>query len=261
MIVVSNQDMKSRTMGYFVPHLKDAFPAKLNSGEVHIHRICLDEIPTEAGTLRILDEDERSRASHIRSTLIRHRFVASHVALREILGHYLKREPEKVRFTRGKHGRPLLADYESTLDFSLSHTTGQALIGVTRDRRVGVDIERIWPGLPAVSLARRYLCPGEARLVEEAGGRLAAEKFVLLWVRKEAYLKALGLGLGKLGSAPDFSRSLSLDVADYKLPNLYGDRVDWKLVDLDVDTEHKAAVILSGRGPIHLKAMSWPSGF
>ncbi len=81
------------------------------------------------------------------------------------------------------------------LHFNLSHSEDLALLGVALDRQIGVDVEHWRPLVDAESIVSRYFAPGErARwLALPEHERLPA--FFRGWTRKEAYLKARGVGL------------------------------------------------------------------
>jgi 4'-phosphopantetheinyl transferase superfamily len=67
---------------------------------------------------------------------------------------------------------------------------------VARGRRVGVDVERVRRGTDVLAIAAGSLSAAERLEIESAptdeGQR---EAFFRLWTRKEAYLKATGVGL------------------------------------------------------------------
>ena len=91
-------------------------------------------------------------------------------------------------------GKPRLADPGTDARFSVAHADGLSLVVVAGGREVGVDVERLeraaWLSLPGHALA-----PSELQSFEGLTGRARAEAFLRLWVRKEAVLKAAGVGL------------------------------------------------------------------
>jgi 4'-phosphopantetheinyl transferase len=102
--------------------------------------------------------------------------------------------PAEVRVTRlcprcgsTRHGRPSVADHlgHPSLHVSVSRTGSLAVVAVTTAGEVGVDVEEV--AAPAFLEDRVGLHPAE--LATYPAGRAAT------WVRKEAVLKALGLGL------------------------------------------------------------------
>lgn len=142
------------------------------------------------------------------------RSLVSHVALRLVLGELTGAAPESIRFERhcghcggAGHGKPYLVR-RSDLDFSLSHSGGLALIAAARGRRVGADVERVRARTDVLAIARGSLSARERRTIESLGTHEARrEAFFRCWTRKEAYLKALGVGLaGGLGTDPEKAR-------------------------------------------------------
>jgi 4'-phosphopantetheinyl transferase len=148
----------------------------------------------------VLSKDERQRASRYRVSEARERFVVTRAALREILGRYAGLPPERLRFSYpcacgradcDPSSRKPRLDPETDLRFNVSHTKGLALIAVTSGREVGVDVERVEPGIEIEPLAKHVL----GALPE--GDRL--EAFYRSWTRREAHAKARGDGLAPPG--------------------------------------------------------------
>jgi len=159
-----------------------------------------DELELGAGWL---DDAEREQASSYVRAELRRAYVLAHAAARLVVGTATDTPPEKVVWGRHPcpgcgepHGRPRAEG--ATIEFSLSHTPGQVLVAVA-DVPVGVDVER-HPDDP-VALAR-LLHPRETDEIDAAahgtldGGR-ATVRFTRAWSRTEAYLKGIGIGLGR----------------------------------------------------------------
>ncbi|MFF4249663.1 4'-phosphopantetheinyl transferase family protein [Streptomyces sp. NPDC001663] len=156
----------------------------------------LDGPPATVATLsRILSGREVERGGRCRFESDRRRFIIAHGALRMILAGYLDVPPEELRLQRGRHGKPRLAD-GSDLRFNLSHSGELGLVAVTRHAEVGVDVDRLRPGLPVEPFAERFFPAPDARFVAAAAGPTErAERFLRLWTRKEAVVKAAGARL------------------------------------------------------------------
>ncbi len=92
----------------------------------------------------------------------------------------------KISFSFGSRGKPYLKD--DKLWFSLSHTNGALCAAFSSDGEIGVDIE---PKNRAVSegLKKRVLSEKERALV------VSGADFLRMWVKKEAFLKRLGIGI------------------------------------------------------------------
>lgn len=146
----------------------------------------------------VLDTEERTRAAALRVPADRECYLATHVGLRLLLGAYLGLRPREVPLTRtpcpscgGPHGRPSVAGHP--LHYSLSHSGSLGLLAFA-GTPVGVDTETV-PAPAAVREASDAMHPrelAELRLLPEPARPLA---FSRAWVRKEAYLKGLGIGL------------------------------------------------------------------
>src|SRR5438876_10450259 len=112
--------------------------------EVHIWRVPLDD--SRSTELRsTLSPDECARADRFHFDRDRHHFIAARGSLRAILGAYLKKKPSELSFSYSNYGKPSLFGEPASngLSFNLSHANELALIAVTRNRKIGVDIEFI----------------------------------------------------------------------------------------------------------------------
>jgi 4'-phosphopantetheinyl transferase len=162
------------------------------AGEVHLHSVNLDAIGASDA---VLSEDERRRAARFGLDLPRRRFVAARAFLREMLARYMEQRPEELCFTYTRRGKPELAGTSPDLRFNLSHAGEQAVLAISAGSDIGVDIERLRDFPELEEVARTLLTPREADLVLTAHGAVRVARFFACWTRREAVLKALGLGL------------------------------------------------------------------
>jgi 4'-phosphopantetheinyl transferase len=161
---------------------------------VHVWTVGLDAEPARVcELLESLSGEERVRAGKLRTTELRLRFIVAHGATRSILASYLGVRPDQVVFDVTRFGKPAIAGTQ--LAFNLSHSDGLALCAVTESGHIGVDVERLRPVTDADGIAQRYFAPAEAQAYAQTpeADRLAV--FFSTWTRKEAFLKATGLGL------------------------------------------------------------------
>lgn len=139
---------------------------------------------------------ERERAAAMRRPGAAAHWVAARWALRHVLARYLDEEPAEIELALDPHGKPELAQAPERLRFNLSHSGGIALVAVSREHEVGVDVEQVRAGRDAVALAERALPPEDVAAVRGAPDEERAEVFHRHWARHEARLKCLGVGLG-----------------------------------------------------------------
>lgn len=151
--------------------------------------------PRMARCAALLDAGEAARADRFQRDEDRARFIASHAALRLVLGRALRVDPAAVMVRAGTTGRPILAMPAGGLDFNLSHSGDVALIGHVRGARIGVDVEVRRPLPDALRIARSHFAPDEARALAALPAASREAAFFELWTRKEAVVKATGAGL------------------------------------------------------------------
>jgi len=223
---------------------------ELCSGQVDVWRAYLRIRSDSLEWLKsTLSEDEAARAERFHFNVDRERFIAAHGCLRDILGRYLRCEPARLRFSAGAFGKPALRmdTGRPKIEFNLAHSGDHALIAVAQERKVGVDVERIRQGISAEELAGRYFSGSEVSQLMALQPEQRQVGFFNGWARKEAYIKAHGLGL----SLPLDSFDVSLDPQRPAL--LLATRPDpeeaarWTLYNLHADSDYAAALVAEGR--------------
>lgn len=231
----------------------------LHSHQVDIWRVFLDpRIDSVKLIESSLSADESQRAARFHFKADRERFILAHGCLRDILARYLHCEPGQLSFFTGEYGKPALVDKK--IDFNLSHSGDYALIAIAYGRKVGIDVEKVRQERELESIASRYFSTREVSEFMALPTEQRESAFFNCWTRKEAYIKALGLGL-----------SLPLDSFDVSLaPNepalLRATRPDasiasrWTLLSLEVDPDYAGALAVEGRG-LEFRYWDWNLDF
>jgi 4'-phosphopantetheinyl transferase len=192
----------------------------------------------------LLDAAERTRLESYRRAEDQARFLTGTATVRRIYAEELGIEPGAVRLDRTcpdcdrPHGKVRLRESGlSDLEVSISHSGKWVMVAAYRGRPIGADVERVDPAVDHAAVARVALTPHEQKAVH------TAEDFTTTWARKEAIVKALGLGL-----------RLPLTDVEVSAPNeparalgRFADEVF--LRDVDIDGEHRAAVAVVGERP------------
>jgi len=217
----------------------------LESDHVDIWRLSLNLL---VGSVKLtestLSADETERVARFHFEVDKNRFLVTHSALRKILGRYLHRDPAELKFSLNQYGKPALVN--SALEFNLSHSGDFALIAVTQRRKIGVDVERIRQGISSHVIAQQYFSKAEVAELQSLPIEQRGSAFFTCWTRKEAYIKAQGLGL----SLPLESFDVSLTPG--QLATLRATRPDekesarWTLRSLEVDPNYAGAVAVEG---------------
>ncbi len=165
--------------------------------EVTVHRIALDATrPPDARAVAELSDAERARAARFASTALRDRWLWGHVALRRILARALDVAPARVAYGTGESGKPFLAAPSGTgIEFSYSDSGDLALVALSTGGPVGVDVEACRPRRDVEAIAASHFAPAEREALRALPEAERLSAFYRIWTRKEAYLKALGVGL------------------------------------------------------------------
>jgi 4'-phosphopantetheinyl transferase len=217
--------------------------------DVQLWRIDLDTVAqAESRWQAILSPDERDRAGRFHFDRDRRHFSAARGLLRIVLAAYLAAEPQDVRFRYSEKGKPELAEpyAVSGLTFNVSHSGGVALLGFTRNRPIGVDVEKVRDDFDTRAIARRFFSPTEQEQLAE----LAAEKrhwaFFRCWTLKEAFIKALGEGLSHPLHQFDVSVDAARPVSLVTRPDA-SEAERWQLQLIEAGPEHAAALAVQRR--------------
>jgi len=148
---------------------------------------------------QLLSPDEREKVARFCFQKTREEFIVARGLLRIILGRCLDANPAELCFRLGPHGKPSLTagSGHDALRFNVSHSGGLILYAVSRQREVGVDLERICSELVVEDLAARFFSPRENAALLALPKNRRREGFFACWTRKEAFLKAKGDGLSQ----------------------------------------------------------------
>ncbi|TYL46311.1 4'-phosphopantetheinyl transferase superfamily protein [Nocardioides sp. BGMRC 2183] len=177
-------------------------------------------------------EEQEQASSYVRAEL-RQAYEVAHAAARRVIGAVTDQDPAAITWGRHDcpgcgepHGRPRVEGAD--VEFSLAHTPGLVLVAVS-EHQVGVDVERYpdpadLPGLLGILHADEVAEVEQAEEPEDA-----VRRFTRAWTRTEAYLKGVGIGLGRdpqtdyLGTAAIPEREIEgWLVRDVRVPDGFG---------------------------------------
>ena len=193
----------------------------------------------QAGLEKLLSPAELARANRFHFTKDRQAYIAAHGALRTILASYLDCGPAEIDFASGTNGKPAVAG----IQFNLSHSADLGVVAVTPDRELGVDVELVDPQRANMDVARRFFSPSEVAVLQALPTDLQPAAFFNCWTRKEAYLKAIGLGL----SVPLDSFDVSLGPGE-PVRLLRGADARWSLHSFTPAPSYLGALAIDGPG-------------
>ncbi len=197
-----------------------------------------------------LSEDESARADRFRFEADRRKFVVARGTLRYLLGERFDCAASAITFCYGKYGKPETSaspDGASHFHFNLSHSGEMALCALGGDRNVGVDIEKVKPIQRLGSMMDRCLVEVEKLQVTAQPEDEQSRAFLQYWTCKEAYLKAIGLGL---------AQSMTTVEVDLSAPKLVTApkpcAEEWQLYKLDLPESYVGALVVAGKSAIKI---------
>ncbi|HEY3115034.1 MAG TPA: 4'-phosphopantetheinyl transferase superfamily protein [Gemmatimonadaceae bacterium] len=142
---------------------------------------------------RVLPAEEKERAVTLTPVAAR-RFVAARGILRNLLSGFTGTPAEKLRFTYGNSGKPVLVGRDD-IQFNISHSADLGLFAFAPDRPVGVDVENERPVRRLLDVAQRFMSEDELRSLVDTSPEERNAAFLRSWVVREARLKAEGKGV------------------------------------------------------------------
>ncbi|MEW6333885.1 MAG: 4'-phosphopantetheinyl transferase superfamily protein, partial [Thermodesulfobacteriota bacterium] len=225
----------------------------LPEGEIHLWVASPEDwaAPSQIASARhTLDGTEIARLERFRFPAHRHLFLVSHLLVRTALSRYADLPPDAWRFIHDRFGKPHIdpAMGAAPLTFSLAHTASLAVVGVARQHRIGVDVEKADRPVNGAALSRRFFSRVEADALEDLPPGRRAKRFPLYWTLKEAYIKALGPGL----SHPLDSSAFHLTGTDpYRIDFSTTDRQDhgtWRFALIEPRPSYVAALCAHAAG-------------
>jgi 4'-phosphopantetheinyl transferase len=230
------------------------------SDRIDVWRVRLDHHERPERDLRdILARDEVARASRFHFEDDRKRYIECRGALRMLLGRYLEMSPAEICIRYANNGKPEIATRQDSrgLRFNVSHSGGLALMAFGSGSAIGVDIEKVRPMPDFLDIARRFFSAREVQAILAVSENKRQEAFFACWTRKEAFLKATGIGLSYALSG--FSVSVDPDgpAELYEVQENGNAAGHWFLTDVRPGEGFRGALAWAGGG----RAEFWEAQF
>ncbi len=169
---------------------------ELTSGSVHVWKMMLSDCEM-APSREILSEDEIKRADQFHFQVDRERFIHTRSTLRRLLAYYCGVEAGAVQFAYNSHGKPSLCnpDHTEEICFNVTHSQDMAMFAVSREYKIGIDVEYTKDTVEYLKLAQRFFSGKEYLALSCLSGTALKRGFYRYWTCKEAFVKAIGTGL------------------------------------------------------------------
>jgi 4'-phosphopantetheinyl transferase len=220
---------------------------QITENAAHVYATSLVKTMAETNSFqKVLNQEEQACAKRFLYEKHQNNFIVSRGILRILLGKYLNLAPEKIVFQKNSHGKLFLEN--NLISFNLAHSHEIVLYAFTVTKHIGIDIEFIRENMPYKEIAGRFFSSQEIAELFSLPPEKQIPAFFNGWARKEAFIKAIGLGLSYPLSK--FSVDLST-TTQKKIPiYIYDEKFakqNWQLFAL-CPTEHYAAAMVVENG-------------
>jgi len=157
----------------------------------------------------MLSVEESAKYKRFHFEKDRHSYLISHALVRKVLSSYCNVKPDEWAFTNNQHGKPDISPEIKcpALKFNLSHTDGMSVCVVSLESDCGIDVENTQRKSRTFAVADRMFSPAEVATMRSGNDSEVQRKFFEFWTLREAYVKAIGTGLG--GSSKEFYFSVA----------------------------------------------------
>jgi len=148
----------------------------------------------------LISAQEVTRAAGFKKSRDARNFILRQGMVRAVLGQYIRKEAQALRFVREESGKPDLDPEENIykIQFSPSHTDEMVCLGISRKTRIGLDIVKCDSRYPFSATAAYLFTPDERQWINQAPTHKQHVRFFRIWSLKEALLKATGGGVGMM---------------------------------------------------------------
>jgi len=219
----------------------------LAPGTIHVWRTTLDDSSLRASRFRLyLSDHEIIQANRCRIPHPQYQFVVTRGILRTLLSQYVGVPPTELHFENELHGKPMLVTPSADpIQFNVSHARGMALIAITLQHAVGIDVEWIDRTVQDSDIAERYFSKRESAYLMSLPPSERTQQFFSYWTCKEAYLKMQGQGIA--GGLAQCELSIEPDQSEVRLSLLdrQGLTEAYSLYRIAAGSEHVGAIALA----------------
>lgn len=235
-----------------------SYHPSLNLNEVHLWIADLDlHSDNYVNYKKLLNADEAGKESKFATEKLRRFYTISRGILRKILQQYLHQKNEEIDFFYGKNGKPFLINNPHKLQFNVSHSQKLMIYGISTETEIGVDIEYFQPEIFKSELLEYVLSHSEKEAFNTLGEYERPLAFYYAWTRKEAFLKAQGVGLSK----PLESVEVSFKPSERpRIVSIDGDKElakQWSVYSI-MNIEEYVGAIVAQVPSLNLKIFHWP---
>lgn len=143
----------------------------------------------------ILSSDEITKLSAYKHQAAKYTSLMTRIFSRLVLSQYTGTSPADFQFLRNQYGKPELLPNPSNIRFNLSHNNNLIIMAVTINDDIGCDIEDPKRNVSVLPISKRYFAKQEYQALCLLEGDEQKQQFFKYWTLKEAFVKAVGVGI------------------------------------------------------------------
>jgi len=238
-----------------LPGMKDS-PDK--TCEVHLWKYHLPD-PVPEISMNWFSMEEKEAIAKRGKYEDRVRFFRVHAFLKKALGQYTFLPPEQIHLAKGVYGKPFInCDHvHPPFFFSLSYRLNHALLAISNEIYVGVDVEKVEEIDDFFPFLLNHFAANERKIILAAeSGQRQQSLLYTLWTMKEAVVKSLAIGLPRKLNKYDLSFFLDEPFGAQKFDPLHV----WRIETIPVGESYKAAIALRARN-VNIQSFEYSKDF
>jgi 4'-phosphopantetheinyl transferase len=215
-------------------------------GQIHLWFALYDQIQDSQLHVQyrqLLSDSERIQEPRFHFAADRLRYLVTRTMVRTVLSRYAPLSPIDWQFKPNAYGRPGIENAAGMhLRFNVSHTHHLIVLGVAREREVGVDVENLRARSAPLDIADHYFAPEELAALRSMPLAGQHERFFEYWTFKESYIKARGMGLSIPLDKFSFDLTGAREVRLATDPQLLDQAARWQFWSMRVASDYLVAV-------------------
>lgn len=208
--------------------------------DIYYSSSVLSFVPKIAQYQAVLTTEELAIAERFKYPELKQRYIINHGILRQLLAQYVDELAADIAIEKAQYGKPFLAAHPE-LSFNMSHTGNILAIAISSQCQLGIDVEHYKTRNTWSGMVKKCFAAEEADYWHSLNATQQARAFYQFWVKKEAFVKAVGqgitLGLDQCVVNPDDFTSF------LRLPTHAGLVEHWQIYTLDLAENTFSAVV------------------
>ena len=221
---------------------------QLSAGSLHLWwlPLTLNESQHQQALL-LLNDAQRNKYQRRNTPILKERYLAGRYFLYTLLAHYTNVDAKTIILEYSRFNKPYLKANPQPIQFNYTDTNGYGLFAFSNTVELGIDVEQCSRTGAFSSIVRKRFTDQEQEYVTNRQGNIDTQRFLAYWTRKEAYGKALGVGINfQMNQVNLHSKDHTKQLTD----------PDWTLKQLNLPDQHIGCLVHQGHTPMTMSYLS-----